>query len=171
MKFFEESGNNDVLGVDNINACYGSSAALFNTINWRHSPFYEGRYAIVNITDITNNEKGTTRPTVVVGKLSFGCYLGAIENCYESFQQKFTLCKKKKVDNTEKTETEYQKVNLSMVDFAWFHSTFNEIVVKSCTRMVNTDWLENNQVVVGINEELGMKIKSSSNICYDLLII
>ncbi|KAJ6234553.1 3-hydroxy-3-methylglutaryl coenzyme a synthase [Anaeramoeba flamelloides] len=63
MKFFEESGNNDVLGVDNTNACYGSSAALFNTINWRHSPFYEGRYAVVNITDITNNEKGPTRPT------------------------------------------------------------------------------------------------------------
>ncbi|KAJ6234552.1 hydroxymethylglutaryl-coa synthase a [Anaeramoeba flamelloides] len=69
---------------------------------------------------------------VVEGKLSFGCCLGAIENCYECFQQKFTLCKKK---------------------------------------MVNNGWLENNQVVVGINEELGMKIKSSSNICYDLLII
>ncbi len=32
MQLFGE--NTDVLGVDNINACYGGTAALFNCIDW-----------------------------------------------------------------------------------------------------------------------------------------
>ncbi|KAJ3438005.1 3-hydroxy-3-methylglutaryl coenzyme a synthase [Anaeramoeba flamelloides] len=207
MKFFEESGNNDVLGVDNINACYGATAALFNTINWCHSPFYDGRYAVVISTDIAIYEKGPARPTggcgaiailigpnapivfendhgycssyfsndwdfykpkmsssypVVDGKLSIGCYLGAIDNCYDSFQQKFALSHKKQVSKTEKTETEYQKFNLSMVDFALFHSPFNKMVVKSWARMVYNDWLENNQDFEGIDEELRKKKKNET---------
>ena len=34
MNLFKESGNHDVEGVTSINACYGSTNALFNSINW-----------------------------------------------------------------------------------------------------------------------------------------
>ena len=34
MQLFKESGNHDIEGVTSINACYGSTNALFNTINW-----------------------------------------------------------------------------------------------------------------------------------------
>ena len=34
MSFFRESGNHDVEGVTSINACYGSTNAIFNTLNW-----------------------------------------------------------------------------------------------------------------------------------------
>jgi len=34
MELFRESGNHDVEGVSTVNACYGGTNALFNTINW-----------------------------------------------------------------------------------------------------------------------------------------
>lgn len=34
MSLFAESGNMDVEGVTTMNACYGSTNALFNTLNW-----------------------------------------------------------------------------------------------------------------------------------------
>ena len=33
MKLFTESGNTDLEGVDSTNACYGGTAALFNSVN------------------------------------------------------------------------------------------------------------------------------------------
>ena len=34
MNLFRESGNYDVEGITSINACYGSTNALFNSLNW-----------------------------------------------------------------------------------------------------------------------------------------
>ena len=34
MNLFKESGNYDVEGITSINACYGSTNALLNSINW-----------------------------------------------------------------------------------------------------------------------------------------
>ena len=34
MELFKESKNHDIEGVTSINACYGSTNALFNTLNW-----------------------------------------------------------------------------------------------------------------------------------------
>lgn len=34
MSLFAQSGNHDIEGVTSINACYGSTNALFNSINW-----------------------------------------------------------------------------------------------------------------------------------------
>jgi hydroxymethylglutaryl-CoA synthase len=34
MNLFLQSGNHDIEGVTSINACYGSTNALFNSINW-----------------------------------------------------------------------------------------------------------------------------------------
>ena len=34
MELFKASGNHDIEGVTTVNACYGGTNALFNTINW-----------------------------------------------------------------------------------------------------------------------------------------
>lgn len=47
-------GNNTICGIDTTNACYGGTNALLNAINWIHSPFWDGRYAIVVSTDIAS---------------------------------------------------------------------------------------------------------------------
>ena len=34
MQLFKEAKNFDIEGVSSVNACYGGTNALFNTINW-----------------------------------------------------------------------------------------------------------------------------------------
>jgi len=63
MPLFAESGNTDVLGVTNKNACYGGTAALFNTIDWVESSAWDGRYGVVLAGDIAVYERGPARPT------------------------------------------------------------------------------------------------------------
>ncbi len=43
MSLFEESGNFDLAGIDVKSACYGSTAALFNAINWLESSCCDGK--------------------------------------------------------------------------------------------------------------------------------
>lgn len=62
MRLFEEAGNYDVEGVDNLNACYGSTAAVFNAINWIESSSWDGRNAIVFAGDIAIYAEGGARP-------------------------------------------------------------------------------------------------------------
>ncbi|KAF8173249.1 hydroxymethylglutaryl-coenzyme A synthase N terminal-domain-containing protein [Mycena galopus ATCC 62051] len=62
MRLFAESGNFDIEGIDSKNACYGSTAALFNAINWVESSSWDGRNAIVVAGDIAVYAKGAARP-------------------------------------------------------------------------------------------------------------
>ncbi|CAM9778013.1 unnamed protein product [Laminaria digitata] len=56
-------GNTDVEGVTSYNACYGGSAALFNSVAWVESSEWDGRYALVVCGDIAVYEAGPARPT------------------------------------------------------------------------------------------------------------
>jgi hydroxymethylglutaryl-CoA synthase len=58
--------NTSVEGVDNINACYGGTAALLNTLAWMQSPAWDGRYGLVVCGDIAVYEPGAARPTVSI---------------------------------------------------------------------------------------------------------
>ncbi|KAJ7862078.1 hydroxymethylglutaryl-coenzyme A synthase C terminal-domain-containing protein [Mycena leptocephala] len=62
MSLFAESGNFDIEGIDSKNACYGSTAALYNAINWIESNSWDGRNAIVVAGDIAIYAKGAARP-------------------------------------------------------------------------------------------------------------
>ena len=42
MQLFEKYNNNDIEGVTSLNACYGGTNALFNTIDWIQSKAYDG---------------------------------------------------------------------------------------------------------------------------------
>ena len=68
MDFFNK--NRDIEGVTSTNACYGGTNALFNTINWMQSIYYDGRYGIVVFADIAVYAKGPARPTGGCGAIS-----------------------------------------------------------------------------------------------------
>jgi hydroxymethylglutaryl-CoA synthase len=70
MQRFEEAENFDLEGVDNKNACYGGTAALFNTVNWVESSSWDGRCGIVVMADIAIYGKGPARPTGGVGAVA-----------------------------------------------------------------------------------------------------
>jgi hydroxymethylglutaryl-CoA synthase len=63
MQLFQDQGNNEIEGIDTINACYGGTSALFNTIDWIESNSWDGRYAIVVAGDIAVYAPGPARPT------------------------------------------------------------------------------------------------------------
>jgi hydroxymethylglutaryl-CoA synthase len=63
MQLFQPSGNTNVEGVDTVNACYGGTNALFNSVAWVESSAWDGRDAIVVAGDIALYKKGNARPT------------------------------------------------------------------------------------------------------------
>ncbi|PIL24742.1 3-hydroxy-3-methylglutaryl-CoA synthase [Ganoderma sinense ZZ0214-1] len=70
MDYFAEAGNTDIEGVDSKNACYGSTAALFNAVNWIESSSWDGRNAIVVGGDIAIYAEGSGRPTGGAGAVA-----------------------------------------------------------------------------------------------------
>ncbi len=70
MDYFAEAGNTDIEGVDSKNACYGSTAALFNAVNWIESASWDGRNAIVIGGDIAIYAEGSGRPTGGAGAVA-----------------------------------------------------------------------------------------------------
>lgn len=70
MDLFAESGNHDIEGIDSKNACYGSTAALFNAINWIESSSWDGRNAIVFAGDIAIYAEGGARPVGGAGAVA-----------------------------------------------------------------------------------------------------
>ncbi|KAF9645814.1 hydroxymethylglutaryl-CoA synthase [Thelephora ganbajun] len=62
MDLFAGSNNYDIEGVDSKNACYGSTAAVFNAVNWIESSSWDGRNAIVFAGDIAIYAEGSARP-------------------------------------------------------------------------------------------------------------
>ncbi|XP_036330777.1 hydroxymethylglutaryl-CoA synthase 1 [Rhagoletis pomonella] len=70
MQLFADSGNTDIEGIDTTNACYGGTAALFNSINWIESSSWDGRYALAVCADIAVYAQGAARPTGGAGAIA-----------------------------------------------------------------------------------------------------
>jgi hydroxymethylglutaryl-CoA synthase len=68
MQLFGE--NTNIEGVDTVNACYGGTNALFNSVNWVESSAWDGRDAIVVAGDIALYAKGNARPTGGAGAVA-----------------------------------------------------------------------------------------------------
>lgn len=93
--------NTDIEGIDNVNACYGGTAAVINAINWVQSESWDGRNAIVVCGDIAIYEKGAARPTGGAGTVAMligpdapivfdpvrGSYM---EHAYDFYKPNFT---------------------------------------------------------------------------------
>jgi len=87
MDLFAESGNFDIEGVDSKNACYGSTAALFNAINWVESRSWDGRNAIVVAGDIAIYAEGAARPAGGAG----ACAMLIGPNAPVVFEREFVI--------------------------------------------------------------------------------
>ncbi len=70
MQLFKDSGNSDVEGVDSTNACYGGTAALFNSVSWIESSAWDGRLALAVCADIAVYATGNARPTGGAGAVA-----------------------------------------------------------------------------------------------------
>ena len=62
--------NTDLEGITNVNACYGGTAALLNSIAWIESSDWDGRYALVVCGDIAVYDVGPARPTGGCGTIA-----------------------------------------------------------------------------------------------------
>jgi hydroxymethylglutaryl-CoA synthase len=62
--------NTNIEGVDTVNACYGGTNAVFNTINWVESSAWDGRDGLVVAGDIALYAKGNARPTGGAGAVA-----------------------------------------------------------------------------------------------------
>lgn len=93
--------NTDVEGIDTVNACYGGTSAILNSINWIESSAWDGRDAIVVAGDIAIYDKGAARPTGGAGSVALligpdapivfestrGSYM---EHAYDFYKPNFT---------------------------------------------------------------------------------
>ncbi|KAJ7917543.1 hydroxymethylglutaryl-CoA synthase [Mycena leptocephala] len=89
MSLFAESGNFDIEGIDSKNACYGSTAALYNAINWVESSSWDGRNAIVVAGDIAIYAKGAARPAG--GRVPVLCSLAPTHRWSSNVSRHFLL--------------------------------------------------------------------------------
>lgn len=62
--------NTNIQGVDNVNACYGGTNAVFNAVDWVESSAWDGRDAIVVAGDIALYAKGNARPSGGAGAVA-----------------------------------------------------------------------------------------------------
>lgn len=70
LSIFGDTFGSDIEGVTSYNACYGGTAALFNSLAWLESSEWDGRYALVICGDIAVYEAGPARPTGGCGALA-----------------------------------------------------------------------------------------------------
>lgn len=171
MQLFPE--NDDIEGVDTVNACYGGTSAVINAVNWIESSSWDGRDAIVVAGDIAIYSQGSARPTGGVGSVAlligpdapivFDSARGShMEHAYDFYKPDFTLeypvvdghfsltCYTKSLDhayrNYSKKVTGDKSKTVGILDhFAYsaFHVPTCKLVTKSFARLLYNDFLSN----------------------------
>jgi hydroxymethylglutaryl-CoA synthase len=173
MDLLAEAGNYNVEGVDNKNACYGGTAALFNCIHWIESSSWDGRYALVVAGDIAVYAAGNARPTGGCGAVAMligpnapivferGLRSTYMENAYDFYKPlpaseyptvdgKLSIeCYLRAVDHCYDGYTkrffavESRKWTFDDIDYIAFHAPYNKLVQKSFARLMYNDFLQN----------------------------
>lgn len=168
MQLFPE--NNDIEGIDTINACYGGTSAVINAVNWIESSSWDGRDAIVVAGDIAIYDKGAARPTGGAGSIAmligpdapivFDSVRGSfMEHAYDFYKPDFTseypvvdghfslACYVKAVDNCYKNYSKKITGNADKTvgvydhfDYNAFHVPTCKLVTKSYARLLYNDY-------------------------------
>jgi len=175
MQLFADSGNTSVEGIDNIHACYAGTAALFNSIAWVESSYWDGRYALVIAADIAEYASGPARPTGGAGAIAMligpnaplvferGLRTTHMEHAYDFYKPRLSspypvvdghfsnVCYLKSVDVCyqrllEKIASqEGRDADVNIFDYVCFHSPYNKLVQKSFARILYNDYLRNRE--------------------------
>lgn len=161
MQLFSE--NTEIVGIDNVNACYGGTAALLNSLNWIEGREWDGRNAIVVAGDIAVYEAGPARPTggaaavaMLIGpgaSLVFerGCTATHMEHAYD-FYKPFAASEYPLVDGKLSIDLYLSSLavcyerfrhrlagwdgRLESIDFFLFHCPFTKLVQKGHASLV-----------------------------------
>lgn len=171
MQLFKD--NDDIEGVDTVNACYGGTSAVINAVNWIESSSWDGRDAIVVAGDIAIYAEGSARPTGGVGSVAlligpdaplvFDSTRGShMEHAYDFYKPDFTseypvvdghfslTCYTKSLDyaykNYSKKVTKDATKTVGVLDhFAYsaFHVPTCKLVTKSFARLLYNDFVSN----------------------------
>eukprot|EP00045_Choanoeca_perplexa_P017876 m.269597 g.269597 ORF g.269597 m.269597 type:complete len:505 (-) comp17663_c0_seq3:6094-7608(-) len=172
MDLFAKHGNTDIEGIDSKNACYGGTAAVFNSAAWVESSAWDGRYAIAVAGDIAVYEKGPARPTGGAG--IFAMLIGPdaplvleprlrathMENVWDFYKPTMmseyprvdghlsNACYLRSLDLCYQrfADKYYSKTGepwaLNKADFAVFHAPYNKLVQKSMGRFLYQEYLK-----------------------------
>lgn len=173
MDLFAASGNTDMEGVDTLNACYGGTNALFNSINWVESSAWDGRYALCVATDIAVYAPGAARPTGGAGSVVMlvgpdapivfdqGLRASHMENVFDFYKPdadkeyahvdgKLSIsCYLRSIDVCYDNYARKFKAktgrpfSMAHFDYNAFHAPFNGMVQKSVARLLYNDFLVN----------------------------
>jgi len=171
MKLFTESGNTDLEGVDSTNACYGGTAALFNSLNWVESSAWDGRLALAVCADIAVYAAGAARPSGGAGAVAmligpgaalvmdrgvrsshmhhvYDFYKPEMSSEYPVVDAKLSIqCYLSALDNCyakyrSKAQSNGMKpVTLESFNGILFHSPYCKLVQKSLARLSLNDYL------------------------------
>lgn len=172
MNLFKESGNHDIEGITSINACYGGTNALFNTLNWMESKAWDGRYGVVVWADLAVYEPGPARATggagavaILIGpdpKLVIESEVRStfMDNQYDFYkpnpqseyptvigalsQASYLNALDKTYEGIKRKSKRFgkEKINWSDTDYFCFHSPYAKLVQKSFTRLFWNDIMD-----------------------------
>ncbi|KAL4431198.1 hypothetical protein ABPG75_006454 [Micractinium tetrahymenae] len=174
MALFDEAGNSDVEGVDCIQACYGGTAAVQNAANWVESRSWDGRYAVVVMTDISVYPAGPARPTSGAGAVALligpdaplalerGLSVTHMAHAYDFYKPSglypavdgplSVYCYLSTLDLLyARYGAKWEKrmgrpFRLDDADHALFHAPYNKLVQKAFARLVYTDIAKHGEV-------------------------
>lgn len=157
-------GYHDIEGATSMNACYGGTNALINTLNWISSPYWDGRYGIVVAADLAVYEDGPARCTggagavaLLIGpngKITFNKERSTfIDHVYDFYKPipsseypvvdgKASIdCYLKAVQEcyTKLKSKSKNKNVLSEIDYLCFHSPFYKMVQKAYTQLAKME--------------------------------
>ncbi|EAR84420.2 hydroxymethylglutaryl-CoA synthase (macronuclear) [Tetrahymena thermophila SB210] len=191
MQLFNKYGNHDIEGITTINACYGGTAALFNTLAWVESSAYDGkRLGCVVTVDVAVYKKGPARPTGGAGAICMIIGPNApiivepirstfIDHAYDFYKpdprSEFPTVDGHlsintylgAIDNNFKTLNQKYAVanlrpfSLQDVDYGCFHAPFAKMVQKAFVRLFYNDVLSGYNKEVKISEEDYLTLKNS----------
>lgn len=168
MEFFRKFNNFDIEGVTSYNACYGGTAALFNTIAWMESRSWDGRLGVVIMTDIAVYAKGPARPTGGAGAIALLITPNAqivfnnlratfMENAYDFYKPDLSseypivdgavsidcylnaLSKSYSGFQAKNLAKRSRKISIDSFDGLCFHSPFTKQIYKGFLKLVYDD--------------------------------
>jgi hydroxymethylglutaryl-CoA synthase len=173
MDLFKKSGNHNIEGVTSINACYGGTNALFNTLNWMESKAWDGRLGLVVCCDLAVYAKGNARATggagavcMLIGPDAPIVFETNIRSSYMDHQYDFykpdPTSEYPMVDGAlsqdaylkalemtydgikvKSTLAGSEKININDSDYFCFHSPYSKLVQKAFTRLYWADVKDN----------------------------
>eukprot|EP00475_Leptophrys_vorax_P000378 TRINITY_DN1021_c0_g1_i1.p2 TRINITY_DN1021_c0_g1~~TRINITY_DN1021_c0_g1_i1.p2 ORF type:complete len:480 (+),score=98.08 TRINITY_DN1021_c0_g1_i1:95-1441(+) len=171
LPLFAKAGNHEIEGVDSLNACYGGTAALLNSIAWCQSSAWDGRYAVVVSADIAEYAIGPALPTGGAGAVAMligpdaplvmeplrASYMDHVYDFYKPdlsspfpvvFGQFSNACYLKSLDNCynslkAKYKAQFNRdFSLEDIDHTIFHCPYAKLVQKAFARLRFIDFME-----------------------------